>query len=199
MPIQRGGIRGDYLLNQIFHFAAEGFSESDHHSYLRFVNIVLLLLVQLNHAQCNAGCFAQLLLRKSTCFSNFSKLPYLDEYVTVKSRQALENYDDIKFFKENREKLVVAETVIRRKNEKAKILGRFLETNGYIARPQYHRLVNKINVVLGNAGSYRINITYISSAGNNLGERVIAINQYVLDKFKRNPALLMDKGEYNNF
>ena len=50
-------------------------------------------------------------------FPNWSIIPYFDEFVTVKSRQALEKYDDIKFFKENEGKLQHAEAVIRRKNE----------------------------------------------------------------------------------
>lgn len=36
-----------------------------------------------------------------------------DVDVTVKSRQTLEKYDAIKFFKENREKLIEAENVIK--------------------------------------------------------------------------------------
>lgn len=34
-------------------------------------------------------------------FANWNVVSYFDEYVTVKSRQALEKYDDVKFFKEN--------------------------------------------------------------------------------------------------
>ena len=45
-------------------------------------------------------------------------ISYYDEYIVVKSRQALEKYDDVKFFKENREELARAKKVIKRKNEK---------------------------------------------------------------------------------
>ena len=38
-------------------------------------------------------------------FPSLSMISYFDEEVIVKSRQTLEKYDDIKFFKENREKL----------------------------------------------------------------------------------------------
>lgn len=48
-------------------------------------------------------------------FSNWNIISYIDEYITVKSRQALEKYDDIKFFKENREKLIQAENIIKKK------------------------------------------------------------------------------------
>lgn len=48
-------------------------------------------------------------------FSSWNIISYFDEYVTVKSRQTLEKYDDVKFFKENREKLAKAESIIKRK------------------------------------------------------------------------------------
>ena len=52
-------------------------------------------------------------------------------------------------------------------------------------------------MVLESASAYRINVKYISSAGNNLGEKVISINQYGLNRFRKDPSLLMGKGEYN--
>lgn len=64
-------------------------------------------------------------------FSNWDIISYFDEYVTVKSRQTLEKYDDIKFFKENREKLVQAENIIQRKFDVAATLRKFLENNEY--------------------------------------------------------------------
>lgn len=132
-------------------------------------------------------------------FSNWNIISYFDEYVTVKSRQTLEKYDDIKFFKENREKLVLAENVIKMKSDVATILKRFLENNEYKSRLQYGRLTKQIDVVLRNAKAYRIRVNYISSAGNNLGSRVISVNQYNINKFKKDPSLLMGKGEYNKY
>ena len=45
---------------------------------------------------------------KKLGFPNWNVVSYYDEHVTVKSRQALEKYDDVKFFKENKEELVRA-------------------------------------------------------------------------------------------
>lgn len=45
-------------------------------------------------------------------FSNWNIISYIDERITVKSRQALEKYDDIKFFKENRKRLCKRATKI---------------------------------------------------------------------------------------
>ena len=136
---------------------------------------------------------------KELGFPNWNIISYFDEYVTVKSRQTLEKYDDIKFFKENREKLVRAENIIKRKNNVATTLRRFLENNEYKSCLQYNRLTKQIDVVLKNAGAYRINVNYISSAGNNLGRKEIAINQYGIERFKKDPSLLMSKGEYNKY
>lgn len=136
---------------------------------------------------------------KELGFSNWNIISYFDEYVTVKSRQTLEKYDDIKFFKENKEKLSQAEKIIIRKIYIATILRKFLENNEYKSRSQYHRITGKIDTVLKNAGAYRIRVNYISKAGNNLGAREIAVTQYRIDRFKKDPSLLMGKGEYNKY
>lgn len=132
-------------------------------------------------------------------FSSWNMISYIDEYVTVKSRQALENYDDIKFFKENREKLERAEVVIRYKNEVARILRSFYNSNEYKNHFQYRKLEKQINAVLKNSAAFRISVSYISSAGNCLGVKEILLNQYGISKFRNDPSLLMSKGEYNKY
>ena len=41
-------------------------------------------------------------------FHNWNVASYFDENIIVKSRQTLEKYDDIKFFKENKEKYKIS-------------------------------------------------------------------------------------------
>ena len=74
-----------------------------------------------------------------------------------------------------------------------------LSNNKYKSKWQYNRLEKRINAVIENARAYRIKVTYISSAGNNLGERIITVNQYNINKFNNDPSLLMGKGEYNKY
>lgn len=136
---------------------------------------------------------------KKLNFYNWNVASYFDENIIVKSRQTLEKYDDIKFFKENKEKLIRAKKVIKRKNEILNILRDFLSNNEYKEHSQYNKLVNQINATIKNARAYRICVTYISSAGNNLGSREISLSQYDIDKFDKDPSLLMGKGEYNKF
>lgn len=132
-------------------------------------------------------------------FSSWNMVTYFDEYVTVKSRQALEKYDDVKFFKENKGKLTRAEEIIKKKNNIVDILRKFLEDNEYKSRPKYRQITRQIDVVLRNASAYRIKVQYISSAGNHLGEKVITLQQSSINKFKKDPSLLMGKGEYNKY
>lgn len=129
-----------------------------------------------------------------SCFDS-----YIDEHVTVKSRQALEKYNEMKFFKENKKGLENAETAIEWKEEMAGILKEFLKNNKYKSHSQYKRLVKHINDFLKNAEAFRIEVRYISSAGNLLGSKEIIIDRHVIKRYKNDPSLLMGKGEYNKY
>lgn len=136
---------------------------------------------------------------KELGFKNWDNISYYDEYVPVKSRQALEKYDKSKFFKENREKLDLAENVIKRKNDVETTLKNFLAKNDNKINFQYRKIVKKINQVLNNTGAYRIRVCYITSAGNNLAQKTIVVNEACIKKLKNDPTLLMSKGEYNKY
>ena len=131
--------------------------------------------------------------------SGWRIVSYFDETVVVKSRQALENYDAVKFFKENKEKLVRARQVLQKKSKVAKLLNEFLEDNPYKGNPQYIRLVQQVNQIIRAANAYRICVNYISSAGNNLGKKEISLKEYDINRFEKDPSLLMGKGEYTKY
>lgn len=132
-------------------------------------------------------------------FNDWNCIPQFDSYVTVKSRQALGNYDDMKFFKENKDMLEKAEKTIKRKNDIATMLKAFLEHNEYQSRPQYDRIKTQINKMMGNAGAFRIQVDYISPAGNHLDSKDISVSQSRINQFRQDPSLLMGKGEYNKY
>lgn len=136
---------------------------------------------------------------KELGFLNWNVVTYIDSNVTVKSRQALEKYDDIKFFKEDDSRLERAESILNNKDNVRKKLRSFLDSNTFKDHSQYSRIVKQINEVMKNAGAYRIKVKYISSAGNNLGEREIVLVQSDIKKFNNDPSLLMGKGEYNRY
>ncbi len=132
-------------------------------------------------------------------FSNWHIVPYFDDSVVVKSRQALQKYDIIKYFKDNSKKFTVAENAIKRNKNIESTTRRFLENNEYKSRWQYGRITKQIKELLRNASAYRISVSYISSAGNNLGTKEVSITQYDMIRFIRDPSLLMGKGEYNRY
>ena len=132
-------------------------------------------------------------------FSSWNTVSYFDEYVTVKSRQTLEKYDDIKFFKENKEKLARAQKTISRKNEVSRKIKDFYAANEYESRFQYKKVKKQIDELARNAQAYRIEVNYITSAGNNLASKEISMGKSAIDRFEKDPSLLMGKGEYNKF
>lgn len=131
--------------------------------------------------------------------SGWNEIAFYDDLVKVKSRQALEKYDDIKYFKDNKEKLAVAEKTLRRKVEVEMTLKNFLQSNEYSKRIHYRKIKKQIEEVLKNAQAYRVLIRYISSAGNNLGERKLVIDLYTVEQYYEDPSLLMSKTEYNKY
>lgn len=131
--------------------------------------------------------------------SGWNEIAFYDDLVKVKSRQALEKYDDIKYFKDNKEKLAVAEKILRRKVEVEMTLKNFLQSNEYSKRIHYRKIKKQIEEVLKNAQAYRVLIRYISSAGNNLGERKLVIDLYTVEQYYEDPSLLMSKTEYNKY
>lgn len=123
----------------------------------------------------------------------------LDEQVVVKSCQTLERYDEVKFFKEDKTRLARVRRIFDAKKKTIDAFRGFLKANEYEERDQYDRLVERINANIANARAYRICVTYISSAGNNLGSRTIALGEAEISKFENDPSLLMGKGEYNKY
>ena len=136
---------------------------------------------------------------KKLGFSSWEVVSYFDEKAVVKSRQALEKYDEIKFFKENQEKLAQAKNILHKKKEVADITKDFLKDNEYKLHSQYSRIEKKIKDLKKRASAYRIKVQYISSAGNHLGEREISLTLKDIEKFDNDPSLLMGKGEYSKY
>ena len=134
---------------------------------------------------------------KALGFFNWNIVPYIDDRITVKSRQALENYDYIRYFRENKEKLSEAEEGIKRKILISQKLNCFLKTNAYKSNSQYHVIEQHVNTLLNNTAAYRIHVTYISPAGNHLGEKTVNVDQYNISVLYQDPSLLLGKGEYS--
>lgn len=122
-----------------------------------------------------------------------------DYTITVKSRKALEKYDELSFFKEDTSRVESVDKILKERAEFKEKLTSFLENNEFQDHKYYYHIVNKINDVLDVLNSYKILVKYISSANNLLGTNLIQVYDYTITKYKENPELLMTKGEYNKY
>lgn len=127
-----------------------------------------------------------------------SVLREYDDRVVVKSRQTLINYTDLKYLKERDN----FDLVKRMSDERQLIhikLTSFLQENDFKTRPQYKFVENKLKYYLILAGGYRIQVVYITSAGNNKGQRAVFLSDSRIKEIDNHPEYLMTKGEFNKF
>lgn len=121
-----------------------------------------------------------------------------DDKVVVKSRQALSNYSDLKYFKDND----CFEQVKSISDEKLFIQNKlmsFLQDNDFKTRKLYKYVEKRLNKYIKLADGYCVQVTYITSAGNNKGQRTIFIPNSRIKEIYNHPEYLMTKGEFNKF
>lgn len=122
-----------------------------------------------------------------------------DTTIMLKSSQAVNNYDDIKFFKDHEGKLAEAAILVRQKKEYADLLTAFLKDNNYTSLSMYRLLSRKIERNLSYTDCYYVDVVYISPTGRSQNNKTLDINSSRIKEFADNPALLMGKGEYNKY
>ena len=141
----------------------------------------------------------ELAVLKQLGFSSWSVIPSIDECVKVNSSRAVDTYSGEKFFKDHREQLSLAKQTLINKRKNADILRRFVNDNQYITHSQYGKLRHKISEVLSYENGYRILVKYTSPTGKTTVTRTIVLSLAEIEKFEKNPTLLMNKGEYNHY
>ena len=131
--------------------------------------------------------------------TNINGVTKIDSFVTVKSRSALESYDDIKFFKENKDKLTTAKRVIEYKSSLKKYIDEFLKNNNHKHNYYYKYGEKKLQELMLRLNGYGISVNYITRAGNNLANKYILVNAKRIEELINRPELLMTKSEYNQY
>lgn len=125
-----------------------------------------------------------------------SQLREYDDKQIVKSRQTLISYSELKYFKEQ-----ANFKSVRMVSESRKAIYHtihtFLMGNNYESHRQYKYVKNKLLAYMEMADGYRVKVVYITSSGNNLGERIIHITAARIDEITCHPEFLMSKSEYN--
>ena len=124
-----------------------------------------------------------------------SLLRQYDDEITVKSRQALDNYDDIKYLKET-DKFNDVRHITKMKDEIRRDITSFLDHNDFTERPQYKYVSDQLKLYLPLTDGYRVRVTYITAAGNNKGEKLIRFLPSRITEIEDHPEFLMGKAEY---
>ena len=131
--------------------------------------------------------------------SGWLAVPFIDVGVTVKSRQSLGKYDELKYFKENENALNEAENGVSFKE-----FYEFLNDNFYGMDSKFKRLYKKkiepqVRTLLKNSEAYRIKVAYITPAGKNPMNKIISLYRNDIEKYLNDPTLLMNKSELNRY
>ena len=123
----------------------------------------------------------------------------VDDRVIVKSRQALDNYTDLKYFKET-DKLEFAKEKATTRMRIYKSINYFLQNNDYKENPQYEFVAERLKDSMQRAKSeYRVIVSYVTSAGKTMAHNSLTIPLQRINEIIDHPEYLMSKGEYNKF
>lgn len=131
--------------------------------------------------------------------SEWRYLKARDYKVSVKSSQAVENYNDIKFFKEDESRFPNALAVMEQKQEYKKAFETFLKDNEYTSLKLYSRSKNKIEQNLLNTDSYYVLVKYVSPTGRKIVTKTLDITNYRIQELENDKSILMTKGEYSRY
>lgn len=132
-------------------------------------------------------------------FPEINVVSYVDMHVTVKSRATLDKYDIEKFLKDHRSQLEQITQVIYHKAEVSQTVKQFLFNNNYKTHRQYSKLKGKLESLLKDAEGYRIQVDFVSTAGNHLGSKKLLICKEDIEQVNKDPSILMNKTEYNQY
>lgn len=122
-----------------------------------------------------------------------------DASVHLKSAKAVENYQPIQFFKDNRDKLEEASKRLDRKRDYARRLQKVLDSNEYKDRPMYKRVAADMKENISRCFSYYVMVSYVSPAGRSTKEKVLSYDRSAIDSLIADPSALMSKSEYNQY
>lgn len=130
--------------------------------------------------------------------SNY-KYTTADYILQVKSSRAVETFNDIKFFKENKSIFNEAVDIIKDKQNYKNKLINFLNNNQYKSNKYYSIIEEEINDNLSYLDHYIILVEYTSPAGNVNTKIIYKITNTRIMELKNDPTLLMNKTQISNY
>jgi len=122
-----------------------------------------------------------------------------DDHIELNSSRAVEGYDDLKYFKENPDRLAYAISVMKQKKEYASILEKFIENNEYQELKIYEKFKKQIEDNLSCTDCYYVRVHYSSPTGRSQNGKLLNITESRLKALEEDKSLLMTKSEYNKY
>lgn len=132
-------------------------------------------------------------------FRSWNIADYIDEEIVVKSRQTLDNYDDEKLFKGNKEKIAEVQDKLKIKSEIYDKVKKLEDDGKYFTREGYSKIKEHIDEILRNASAYRVKVVYVSPSRQVCTGKIIEIFQEDIQRYIDDPSLYMTKTEYNKY
>ncbi len=121
-----------------------------------------------------------------------------DYSFSVKSKRAID-IDQLKFFKEDRDRVNHAINVMRKKSEYKSALLMLLNAEEIKKLSMYKRLATKIKTSLQNLDNYYILASYSSPTGKSQAAKTTPVHISFINKLESDPSLYMSKSEFNRF
>ena len=135
--------------------------------------------------------------------SDLFSSPKRDEIVKLKSSQAVDNYDAVKFFcdaGENwKDKLDSYTQILSKRAEILNKINDFLHDNPFQERKYYSYVAAKISKNDEKYRYYIVDVFYISPAGRSTNEKTLYLDLEMLKYYQNHPELLMTKGQYSKY
>jgi hypothetical protein len=122
-----------------------------------------------------------------------------DAYAVLKSKQAVDNLDAIKFFKAEEGRLAAASRTMQLKRSYKNALQRFLDGEEYKKLAMYKTFERDVYKNSIYANKYYIVAHYSSPTGKSQTTKTIELSDIAIKELETDKSLLMSKSEYNRY
>ena len=122
-----------------------------------------------------------------------------DDSIAVKSSQAVNTMDDVKFFKEDTKRLSEAVRIMKLKDKYSEAVKNFLSRNEYAGYEIYKQFETRIEILDGLLKNYYVTVNYTSPAGRKSVTNTLVISLKRIKELATDKSILMTKSEYNKY
>lgn len=122
-----------------------------------------------------------------------------DLSISFKSSRAVDDYDEMKFFKTYRGTLTDIIKQLDRKKSYADKLIFFLNANSFKKRFTYKKVEKVIRYNLSRCYTYNVALSYVSPTGRSQNHASLEISREDIEDILSDPTALMTKSEYNQY